>query len=241
MPPHPRTRRRPPRWRQLRHRRLRLPPLRLRQLRRKAPESRQHHLLGLGKGDLPALAPERGVEIGILHPRQAQKTALEIEILPGQPVVALGDLHQALHHRGVGLVGQMGGGHQVGVTAQLALLGVVEQQVVEAGGEHQGVVGVLLQKGGEGPLAHLGVRVVEEGQKLFPGHLPGRLLVRQAEGEVHLPPALAIGSDCHAHRLHSSGDGARFWSSHSNSSAERIKTRRRMRITPGSCRRSSIA
>ncbi len=134
---------------------------------------------GFVEGDLPAFAPQRSVDVGIFHLLQAEQLALEFEIFLGQPIIILGDLHHPLNHGRLGLAGQMSRRHDVGIAAQLDLAGVVEQNVVEAGGEHQGVLGVLSEKGGKGLLAGLAVGMVEQGEEFLAGHLAGLRLPGQ--------------------------------------------------------------
>src|SRR3989442_13427062 len=55
--------------------------------------------------------------------------------------------------------------------------------------------------------------------------LANHAAVRELDSDVHLPAAIHVRSHSHAHRRYSFSDGARFWSSQSSSSADRIRTR----------------
>src|SRR5262245_18489017 len=59
--------------------------------------------------------------------------------------------------------------------------------------------------------------------------------VRQPEADVHLPATSSVGNNSHAHRWFSCcSDGAPCWSSHDTRSWVRMRTRRPIRLTPGS-------
>ena len=158
-----------------------------RQLRREGGEGGKDRRPGFGKIDMAHLRAQGGIQVGILHPFQAEELTLEDKILLAKTVIRFADRHHPLDHGRLGLALQMGRRHQLRVAAQLRLLAVIKEDVVEAGDQHRRGGGVTMKKSGKSRLADRSVGMVKEGEELFAARFAGSLFAGEGEGEAHLP------------------------------------------------------
>ncbi len=149
--------------------------------RGKTVERRQHQVLCFGKGINSVHFGYGRIDIGVLHPPQPKEPPFYREVFTCQAVVGFGYCHHPLHHGRFRLAAQMGRRHDIGIAPQLHLLAVIEQDVIEAAGQHDAIIRMLLQKGGEAFFTNVAIRMMKQRQQFLAGDLPFRLFVRQAE------------------------------------------------------------
>ena len=134
---------------------------------RKTTKSINHQVKGFTKSIFPGLYTHGSIEIGVLHFVESEQASLQLKIFLRQRVVRFGHRQHLLDHLRVCFTTQMSRRHQVRIVSQFCFLTVIKQEVVKAAGQHQRIVGVLIEKGRKGRFANLAIRVVNQRQQLL--------------------------------------------------------------------------